>query len=566
MRARIRGGHRDHAHGIRSERVDREHGHESRVDPSRQPDDRPVETVLACVVADPEGECTVDVFRVLGPGRSVRVDRRPIAFLTEREVDDQQVLLELGGPPRERAVGSDEHAPAVEYELVLPADGVHVHDPRPCLDRPCRADVEPLGGLPPVVGGAVDVHDEGNVRVSVRGERRSGRPCVFADRDAERHPSGRVDDARLAGHEVASLVEHAVVRQADLVVARADPAAGEDGRGVVHATLAAVDEAGDDHGPPVEVLREPLERGELVVDERPAQHEILGRVPGDGELRETHEVRVPGPLHALSDLSHVAVEVPDGEVQLAERDTYHTESVPIEGTGSGGISGSVRAWRSGSRTTGSSGISEGQRSSVATDRSTGCAFLGSTRERASQRCSGPRTTDAGRSLRPGGSIGRTVPTATATSSCRPPSRPRTGSFGSRTACNSATGHRACFDSSRGSTAGSRCRWISRSASTPARSFRGSDDTDGGSLPSRAPTHSGSTCRSTTTVRTSIPSPASKWLAATASRSRSPGIVPTIRSPRRWTSPRPSPRRANDGVLGRIGAGRSDSTTSRSSAR
>ena len=76
------------------------------------------------------------------------------------DVDDQQVFLEHRGMPHQLPLGRDHHRPAVEHQLILSADRVHVHDPRAGLGGSRPAHVQSLGDLVPVIRRAVDVGDD----------------------------------------------------------------------------------------------------------------------------------------------------------------------------------------------------------------------------------------------------------------------------------------------------------------------------------------------------------------------------------------------------------------------
>ena len=82
--------------------------------------------------------------------------------------------------------GATTIAPAVEHQLVLAADRVHVHDPRAGLAGAVAADLEALARLAAVVRRAVDVQDDRRVPPRVVGPRRPGAPRVLAHRQPER--------------------------------------------------------------------------------------------------------------------------------------------------------------------------------------------------------------------------------------------------------------------------------------------------------------------------------------------------------------------------------------------
>src|SRR5204862_4706811 len=120
-------------------------------------------------------------------------------------------FLEYGGAPRELAVRRDHHGTAVEHQLVLPADQVHVHDPRAGVPSSGPADLEALGALAPVVRRGVDVRNDLHAAVAILLPQTPGPPRVLAHRDAEVRARESNRAPRIARFEVALLVEDAVV-------------------------------------------------------------------------------------------------------------------------------------------------------------------------------------------------------------------------------------------------------------------------------------------------------------------------------------------------------------------
>ena len=141
---------------------------------------------------------------------------------------------------------------------------------------------------------------------------RAGVPDVLADRQADQRAVD-LDQRRLRARlEVAALVEDPVVGQIALAVDRPHLAAGENGERVVGRGRGRVDQG-------VEVARarrraaprapgsRPGRRSPSTsaatassasrdrVQEVPAQHEVLGRVAGEAELGEQHELRAARP-------------------------------------------------------------------------------------------------------------------------------------------------------------------------------------------------------------------------------------------------------------------------------
>ena len=92
----------------------------------------------------------------------------------------------------------------------------------------------------------------------------------------------------LAGHEVAVLVEDAVVGQVALAIGAHPLAVVEHGGGVVEVEV-AVDGA-DHHGHPVSVLEQRVSLLDRPLDERRLEREVFRRVAGDHHLGKGEDV------------------------------------------------------------------------------------------------------------------------------------------------------------------------------------------------------------------------------------------------------------------------------------
>ena len=234
--------HGEQADGLGTQRVGGERRDQRRVDPPGHPDHDLAEPVLAHVVAEAEHQRPVDLLRTgrpvgcAGRRRPVRRRRRPDRRRTTRSSSN------IARARHDLAVGGDDHRAAVEHELVLAADGVHVDDPRAGLTRASAGDLQSLLALAVVIRRAVDVQDDPRTCARVLVERRVAVPRVLADREAELRRR-QADRARGGpGHEVALLVEHAEVRELDLVIALLHAAVADQRGGVVQPQVRTVDE------------------------------------------------------------------------------------------------------------------------------------------------------------------------------------------------------------------------------------------------------------------------------------------------------------------------------------
>jgi hypothetical protein len=206
------------------------------VDAAGQTEEHRPEPVLAHVVAQPERDRRVglrEVVETLGrladsdlvrghrlgahdgaphqqsgePLLRVRHGRRGGRQL---QVDDQQLLLELGGARDLPAVGTHHDRVAIEDELVLTADHVDVRERRVALAGAAGAELEARVVLGPLERRGVD-HQQ---QPGLGGGRHRGRPVlpdVLADGYRDVDAVDLDDLQRVAWHEVAVLVEDAVV-------------------------------------------------------------------------------------------------------------------------------------------------------------------------------------------------------------------------------------------------------------------------------------------------------------------------------------------------------------------
>ena len=239
------------------------------VDTTRDRDEHVVDAVLLHVVARTEHERLVDLVHRLehrldtrrcgpfgdarfahehlrergGSRAPARVEQPSPEARPHVDVDDEQVFTELLRARNEVPALVEQHRCAVEHQLVLPTDEVHVQHRDRRVRGARRQHRLALAQPARVVRGRVDVHDELGPGRGLRDDRAGRAPRVLADRDRDAHAAddeeGAVDGGR---REVALLVEDRVVRQQVLAV------------DAVHATVGAhrgrVEEVAPDLGEP----------------------------------------------------------------------------------------------------------------------------------------------------------------------------------------------------------------------------------------------------------------------------------------------------------------------------
>ena len=203
---RVARRHGDPVHPLRPERVDGHRGHERRVDAAGQPDDRLAETVFRQVVtgAEHQGRIHLGVVahrrRRLGrrqcnplpspwlghhdPRQQLADPVRPVR--PDRKIHEHQVGVELRTRGQERAVGRHDQRVAVEDQLVLAADLIHVGNGAPRLGHPAPQHGQSLGAPSAVVRRRVQVHHHVCSPPSFVRHRPVVEPHVLADGDA--HP------------------------------------------------------------------------------------------------------------------------------------------------------------------------------------------------------------------------------------------------------------------------------------------------------------------------------------------------------------------------------------------
>ena len=234
-RGGVGGRHDRHAHPLGAERVRGEAADQRRVNPTGEAEHHVGESVLAHVVAQAEAQRGVDLGLRWGNWRRQRSRWRLGGGSGEIELAHKHVLLELRGASDRRAGGVEHEGVTVEDELVLTADQRAEGDVRAVLASALRKQTLALQALAGVVGGGGDVEDQPRSRRDLFCRRSARPPQVLADRQPDGLPPDVDHRARVSGHEVALLVEDAVVGEMHLAVDRAHAAVGEHRGGVVHA-------------------------------------------------------------------------------------------------------------------------------------------------------------------------------------------------------------------------------------------------------------------------------------------------------------------------------------------
>ena len=255
----------------------------------------------------------------------------------EVEVDDEQLGLELPRPAEHGAGGVDHDRVAVEDQLVLSTDEVHVCQHALALAGPACAQRQAYVVLVGFVGRAIGHDEQGGVGC-LGGSRRSVAPQVLADGERDVDATDLDDVDRVAGHEVADLVADAVVPEVVLGLPGHDLAAVHDRDGVGGRVLGDADLLGD----VLRLVEEADHRHELSAafvlqtygkvfggrarcpDQRCPHREILDGVSRQHHLGEHDEVDALGDrlLAVVHDEVGVGAQIADGGVDLGKGESH----------------------------------------------------------------------------------------------------------------------------------------------------------------------------------------------------------------------------------------------------
>ena len=363
-RGRVGRRHR-HAHDMSgAQGIDGDGCRERRVDAARKSEHDRLEPVLPHVVAYAQHERGVDVgfldrlvaggacgerwlrgrsLHGLAPGlgqmdarhRIGLVERALLAepcvvqarveHLVEIDIGDHQVLFERLAFGDHFAILIEDHAAAIEHDLVLPADQIDVAHDGDVIRGAGRDHAAAAIGLAGMVGRRRQVQDHLGAAAHHLFLGRSARePDVLAHVDAEHHAVEREHDAVALGREVAVLVEHAIVGQVALARGTDEAAVVEDRRRVVEVDIALERAHGHRHAGGMRGERTGvLETG---LDEPGLQEQVLGRVARQDHLGEREQLDAQRACagDGVDDPGGIAVEVADGRIDLGETDAEHS--------------------------------------------------------------------------------------------------------------------------------------------------------------------------------------------------------------------------------------------------
>ncbi|MNZ36659.1 hypothetical protein D3C78_540880 [compost metagenome] len=236
------------------------------------------------------------------------------------------------------AAGRHHAGAAVEHQLVLATDLVDIDDRHVALARARRQGLLAQALLVQVERRGIEVEHQPRAGGTRRGHR-LGMPDVLADAQRHRH-AGDLHHARLvAGIEVALLVEHLIVGQLLLVVARHQLAVIEQRTGVV-APLALHPGEADQQADAAHLAGQALEGGLSAQLHAVPEQQVFRRIAAQRQLGKHDHIGLPlfaGAPGRLDDALDVAVNVADAQVELGHRDPQDLThaALQMKGTGAG---------------------------------------------------------------------------------------------------------------------------------------------------------------------------------------------------------------------------------------
>ncbi len=218
------------------------------------------------------------------------------------------------------AVRAENHAIAIEDELVLAADQVRVSDECPVIGSAARNHLFTRPALAGVIRRTVDVDQQLGALVGLPSHRAGWVPAVLADRHTDFDAGHLEYGTSMPDCEIALLVEHPVVGQEHLVVDGLDLTVMHEGGGVVEVAI-LVDET-DDRRDPLGRAGHDLQVLQVVAHEPRLEHEVFRRVAGDRQLGKRHDIDalVAGAPDPVCDQASVAFQVAHDCVDLCQPD------------------------------------------------------------------------------------------------------------------------------------------------------------------------------------------------------------------------------------------------------
>ncbi len=259
-----------------------------------------------------------------------RIVEPGVEDLLEVHVGDHQVLLEQAPLGQRLTLLVDDQARAVEHDLVLAPHQVAVGHHDQVVGGARAQHALARLGLAGVVGGGRDVDDDlGAAADDLLLDRAAREPDVLADADADHGAAAREHRVAGRGHEVAVLVEHAVVGQVALAVGAHQATVVEHGGGVVEVDVAV--HRADHHRHAHAVGQQRVGHLDRALDERGLEQQVLGRVARDHHLgqREHLDAERAGTLDRAHDPLEVPIQVADRGIELGETETQFTHGRAI---------------------------------------------------------------------------------------------------------------------------------------------------------------------------------------------------------------------------------------------
>ena len=303
-------------HALGPQRIHRDRSNERRVDAARQSQHHTRKPVLVDVVAQAQHAGVIGC-RVPFLEHSLRPRLAAPAGCCLLPLGDDQCFFprrELHGEAR---VGIENERRAVEHQLVLSSDLVEIGQRDTRLGDARGDDVEAHVRLLPVERRAVR-HEENFRAAFIEAFAHLLLPDVLADRHADLDTAEIDRPRQRTGVEHALLVEHAIVRQIDLVAHRRDAAAVDQRHRVVDLVLVRPHTANDHRRPGLKLMRQGFNRCARGRSEGRLAHEVLGRIAANvqlgiedqvGAFRSRACARLLQPLRVAGDIAQHRVEL-----------------------------------------------------------------------------------------------------------------------------------------------------------------------------------------------------------------------------------------------------------------